>query len=513
MTAASKPASVSRTWLVGAALLTTAFVGLLDFVPMASNDLWLQLKIGQITLADGAIPRTLLFPFTAVRDAAFNAHEWLPSVLFFEIHRAVGDGGLMFVLGLFALLQFGLAVLLARRLSRSEGAALSMATLAMLTLNFRYVLRPELFALLFLTLLLMTLTRYREAGRRSVLGWTVPLAVLWANCHGSFLLGPAACALFAIGEGATALIESHREPARTGLRAAMHAGWPYVAAALAMLLASVVNPRGSELLAFAFQVQGSGAIKGLIKEWLPTLHPLFVAEPAFWIFIAVGLLSSGLLIARRRDVTATEALLFLSFLALALVRNRHIVWFALVSLAACASVVGRRNITAGGERRLRMLAVAMALAGLAACVRFGNARHSFVYESPSNNFTPAMAQELARPDLVGNVFNSYELGSELIWRDWPRLKPSIDSRADSYGDAYLQAHEHLLVDEARLRRFLDAQRVDHMLLLRNDFDNGVRQMPRIAAEWHIRLADAKMVLLERNVASVAPAPASSASAH
>jgi hypothetical protein len=39
-----------------------------------------------------------------------------------------------------------------------------------------------------------------------------------------------------------------------------------------------------------------------------------------------------------------------------------------------------------------------------------------------------------------------------------------------------------------------------MLLLRRDFMAGIRGMPSIAAEWHIRFADADMLLLERNVA-------------
>jgi len=37
-----------------------------------------------------------------------------------------------------------------------------------------------------------------------------------------------------------------------------------------------------------------------------------------------------------------------------------------------------------------------------------------------------------------------------------------------------------------------------MLLLRRDFDARVRFMPTIAADWHVRLGDERMLLLERN---------------
>ncbi len=115
-----------------------------------------------------------------------------------------------------------------------------------------------------------------------------------------------------------------------------------------------------------------------------------------------------------------------------------------------------------------------------------------------------MTAQLADPALSGNVFTSYELGAELVYRDWPRLKPSIDSRIDSYGDAYFIAHERMLSDEPALTDFLAAHGVNHMLLMRRDF-GGISRMPGIRAQWHVRSSDRKMLLLERNVALPTPA--------
>ena len=108
--------------------------------------------------------------------------------------------------------------------------------------------------------------------------------------------------------------------------------------------------------------------------------------------------------------------------------------------------------------------------------------------------------------MTGNVLNSYELGGELIYRDWPRLKPSIDSRVDSYGDDYLLFSIQLLQDEKLLDLFLEGNRVSYMLLLRRDFELAIRRMPSIRANWHIRLTDGDIFLLERN----APLPAAAA---
>jgi len=88
---------------------------MLTVVPVANNDVWILMKIGQMIVDTGKIPDTVLFAFTTVRDNHFNAHEWLVSVLYHEADRAVGLYNLMYVVGAFALVQFSLCVLLARR--------------------------------------------------------------------------------------------------------------------------------------------------------------------------------------------------------------------------------------------------------------------------------------------------------------------------------------------------------------------------------------------------------------
>ncbi len=499
MTPGVAPAAArDRLVLLVAGSLSVLFVLLLNAVPVASNDLWLQIKVGQLTVDDGAIPATLLFPFTAARDALFNSHEWLSSVLFHEWTRAFGEAGLMPLQALLALAQFGLAFTLARRLSGNPAFGLLAATLALLVINYRDVLRPEMLALLLFLLLLEVMCRYRDDRRPATLLWTLPLAIAWANCHGSFLLGPVVAGLFALGEGLRA---AFAPPGTTGgrLRRAGRAGAGYAAAAAGMLVASLVNPHGPELLSFAFKVQGSQAMKSVIWEWLPTLDPQFMSEPPFWIFAAVGLLSLALLAAAWRALTPTDVLLFVFFGALALQRNRHIVWFAFVDVVVCAHVFGRHRGAARFERAMLVAALALALAGLGICAGVGNVRGDFLYASRSDNFTPAMKATLADPALSGNVLTSYELGAELVYRDWPRLKPSIDSRIDSYGDAYFVAHQRLFANEPELKAFLAAYGVNHMLLLRRDFA-GVKRMTGIEADWHVRISDPKMLLLERNVA-------------
>jgi hypothetical protein len=478
-------------------LFSAALVLLMTVVPLADNDTWLLMKVGEIIVDTGKIPDSVMFAFTTVRDNHFNSHEWLVSVVLHELQRGLGEANLMWVVGVFAIVQFALCFVLARRQSGSSEAAVLLALLAMVCAHFRYVLRPEIFALLYLILLLTVLDRYRTERRWPTLLWTLALTLLWVNSHGSFLLAPAIAGIFAFGEGLTAAV-GHAGTPRERLRAGWQSGWPYAAAMLAMLAVCIVNPAGWHILAFPFQLERSAAARAMISEWLPTFSPLFMGTRAFWIFLAVAVPALALVARLRRHLGATDAMLFALFLGLALSRNRHIVWFGFVALTVCARLISHVVIEHRQQVRLRLAAIGLALSGLAACTAFGNANHAHIYFAPSENLSPAMVAELANPAVKGRVLTSYELGCELIYRDWPRLLPSIDSRVDSYGDLYLLFHVRLMRDEKLLNLFLQGNRVNYMLLLRRDFENNIRNMSSIHANWHIRLATDGVFLLERN---------------
>jgi len=485
-----------RLLALAALLFSAALVLLLTTVPLADNDTWLLMKVGEMIVDTGKIPQDVLFAFTTVRENHFNSHEWLVSVVLHGLNRLLGEEHLMWAVGVFALVQFGLCVALARRLSGSLDVAVLLALLAMVCAHSRYVLRPEIFALLYLVLLLMVLEHYRRERRWKVLLWTLPLTLLWVNSHGSFLLAPGIAGIFAFGEGLTAAAGQEGRPTAR-LAAGWRAGRPYAAAMLGMLAVCTINPAGWHILAFPFQLQSSTAMKAVISEWLPTFSSKFIGSRAFWIFMVVGMAALGLLAWRRRHLGVTDAILFALFLGLACSRNRHIVWFGFVALFVCARLLSNVDITRRLQGLLQLGTAGLAAAGLALCTLFGNANEARIYFAPSFNFSPAMIAELADPAMKGRVLTSYELGCELIYRDWPRLQPSIDSRVDSYGDLYLLFHMQLMRDEKLLNLFLQGNRVNYMLLVRRDFDNNVRNMASIHDEWHIRLATGGAYLLER----------------
>lgn len=485
----------SATQNLRALLLAATLVALapLLFVPPGANDFWLQVKIGEMIVTQGAIPRTVLFPFTEIRDNAFNAHEWLSSVLFYELEHHLGHPALLFVLGGLGLCLFALSVWLVRRRGGGLAQSLLLGCMAMLVANYRHILRPEILGLVLLLGLFHLLEGFRQGRRGYWLAWSLPLVALWANLHGSFVLAPVLASLFALGAAGDAL---RAAPSGARLRAAWAAAGPYGVAGAGMLLATLANPFGIELLQFALgYAQSSTLAREYIHEWTPTFAADFRAQGAFYAWLACVAITLGCCVKYRKRVAVLDVVLIGAFGALAATRNRYVVYFGFVAAYVLAGVLPR--LTAQVEQRLRVATLAAAVVLCVLAVRFGNFNGAYPYYTPSSDFSEGMKEALSRPEVAGNVLNSYELGAELIYRYYPRLRPFIDSRIDSYGDPYYALWIQLRTDEAVLRGFLAHYDVRYMLLARRDFEVIHKMKILRDGSWVPRYADTRVILFER----------------
>jgi hypothetical protein len=359
-----------------------------------------------------------------------------------------------------------------------------LAIAAMVVGNFRHFLRPELFAVVFLLGLLNLLVEYQLSGRKRWLAWAVPLAALWANCHGSFPVALVIVAVF----GAGAALERWRAP-----RAAAAAAAPYAVLGATMALAMLLNPYGWHLFAFAWQIAHWQVLSDFIIEWRSPFSDPFAGNRAFWVYVSYLAGAVALGIVFRRRLTATAVLLFVVFALLAAQRQRHIVLFAYVALYSIAVAIDPAAVRARLGRALVPAGVALLALGIAAVVRYGNMYGAWPHRIASDNFTPPMVEQLAK--IEGNVFNSYVLGAQLIHDYYPRLQPMIDSRIDAYGERYFLYTVHLGVNEAALLDFIQRYDVRYFLLTWGEFNYRIGTMPRLREGWRILFADQKAVLL------------------
>jgi hypothetical protein len=362
---------------------------------------------------------------------------------------------------------FGLVVLLSLQVNRDFILSLTIGCLCVLALNFRSLLRPELFALLLGLITLNLLEAFKRSGRRAWLLALLPVSLVWANTHGSFLLNLALPGLFAVGavlDAAHAKWQSGRPFELSGARRTVT--W-LIVAWLGMLMSSLCNPFGAHLLAHTLQLSGSEFIRNSIAEWQPIYYHAFRGHPFLVIYTAFSLTLAGSLLVGRRWLQPSLLLLLVPFWLLSITAIRHGTWFALIGSYVLAHTLREQGHSRWRRRMVGAALVSVALlVGVAVAATFGNVRGrrpGFARDMPLDADAIAFLHERK---LTGNVFNAYEYGDQLIYHFYPAVRVALDSRIDAYGEQYYMQHRRLagrstemLAPPSELIDFLDRYEV------------------------------------------------------
>jgi hypothetical protein len=363
--------------------------------------------------------------------APWVAGEWLGEIILAAVYDAANWGGVVVL----AAACFGLAVgalagFLARRL---EPLPAVIAALAGAVLVLPHLLaRPHVLALPLMVLWCGALVAARDDARGPP--WRVlPVMLLWANLHASFLFGIALAGFF----GGEAVLY----PAAGASRLAELRRWAgFVAVALAV---SLLNPHGAAALIQPFRLMLMPALQGGFGEWRPADLTQFPALEA-WLF---GLLALGFATGARPRWTRLALVVGLAHLALAHVRHADLL--GLVGPLALAAALGpslaARTRPAAGSPLLRGAAwLARPASGPArlAVLALGVAVALPVLLRPIDRGTDAVTPQAAlaaaqRLHLAGPVFNSEAFGGYLVFAGVPTF---IDGRIELYGNDFLAAY-------------------------------------------------------------------------
>jgi hypothetical protein len=250
--------------------------------------------------------------------------QWLGQLVLYEAARLGGVGASFAVCLACALGALALCLHVAYRRGASPLALLAFSLLAVAAAPWGLQLRTQSFALLFFALTLWLLER------RSLV--VLPVLALWANVHGSVVVGVALVLAYA-------LVARH----------------PVLTVAPAMLF---VSPYALSLPGYYRLMLVDPPFGKAVNEWHRTKPCALTA-----VFFAVVLVA--LLLARRLDPFA-QVVLLLTF-AIGLDAMRGIVWFALAALAYLPAAATRRprrlsGPVAGSFACLAGVAVVAALA-------------------------------------------------------------------------------------------------------------------------------------------------------
>ncbi len=282
---------------------------------VGSLDVGFHLKAGEHILQGNGWPRTDPFTFT-INDHAYTDTSWGYQVLLALTHSVGGAGGLVL---LHAALVLGVFLTVYRtcRLTSIDPTTLAvLMTAGVLASEMRYEVRPELLSWLFLALVLHILHR-RAEGLSSPLPALPAIHLVWANCHGLFILGWGALACFVAGSWL-----------RRGALDRKLGAWGLISVAVAM-----INPYGWRGVVFPFTLatrlseenafgQSIGELVSHFGLGLSDQFPFYPRAPiwSFRLLFVLGVIALIPLLRRKRYESALVSILFL-YLSARMIRN------------------------------------------------------------------------------------------------------------------------------------------------------------------------------------------------
>ncbi len=375
---------------------------------VAGSDLFWHLAAGRDVIARAAVPSVDPFSHTFAGQPWTN-HEWGWDVLFAAVYSIDPECVAWLNLGV-VVAVFALVYLLALRESGSRLAAGAAVWLLAATAHWFIDIRPHLFSLLFVALLLLT-RDWRGAP------WLWPaVIVLWANLHAGFAFG-----VLLVGWLVTTRT---LDLARTRQRFVVpQREWLGVGLSLAAMLA---NPWGWTVLGYPLAYLDSESPYRTIVEWLP---PELTVDPGnyagrFWCVAALAALGLPLSAGARSPVIS---LLFVGLAAAVAIASQNglpALGVVLALSAAALAAPGRGFLPSVALLGIAMAATSRRFIPLAALLCTPAIAHALAW---------ALAQARARVPVLrapatGWAVTALALAAALfLWRD-VRLVPGLLER-------------------------------------------------------------------------------------
>jgi hypothetical protein len=392
---------------------------------IADPDLWGHLLFGS-SLLGGSLPLENGFAYTTPTQPWLN-HELLAEAVMAGCYHLAGPAGLVALKVAVGLATAAMLWRSARRRS-GDGIATAAVVLALFVMRPGFMIRPQIFTMLFLAVVLDALaeSRQRAAGRL----WCLPLLVaVWVNVHGGVLAG---VGLVAVGIAAARAAELAR--GALTVRATVSSA----VLLLLMGLALLANPYGVGLVRFLVT---DVTPQVPITEWAPVA----LTDPSFAAFeVMVLVAAAGVILARP---SLAETVIVAAAAVAAFRHQRHVPLFAIAAapLVAATLAAAVRRWPAGAESRLPAL-VRFAITGAAAmqlvfATVITAAWRGDVAVNP-HRYPIQAVRFLAQNDIVGNVAAPFDWGEYALWALPAGSRIAIDGRfttaypADVIADAW-----------------------------------------------------------------------------
>lgn len=415
--------------LAGLGILTIVF----SLRLLSDPDLGFHLNAGRWIIQHRAFPINDFATYT-VSDHIYIDLHWLFQVIIYGIYSLTGYHGLSFLL---CILICWLFYLIGRRMTNAGvrcPVMIFLLLLALLVMEPRFILRPELVTSIFIIFYQIILDgEYREK-RPSRLIFLPVIMLIWCNMEGLFMLGYALIGAYFI----SGWVRDRKPDLRL-------LGW-----GVATVAVCLINPYGLKGLLFPFELltrfQQSNVFHQHIKEFQPIfqVQTWTLKEYASLIYFSVSVVGMIFTIRQRKT---HEVILWIIFAILALLAIRNIPLFIIITISftgnALDEMVSRSSKVVQGKwgKKVKLVFGVLILAFILALIPrvITNAYYS---DNLSYNKTGIGLDRFQFPEgviefiesnhLDGRIINSLSYGG---WISWRTARPIfVDARLEVIGE-------------------------------------------------------------------------------
>ncbi len=397
---------------------------LITFYFKTEYDVYWHIKVGEWIVNNLKIPSTGIFSHTKA-DKPWTPHEWLSEVIIYLIFNILGWPGLV-MMGMIAL-TLSILIMLRYLIAKLPTIRALYLTLMGYGLLMPHIMpRPHILALPIMTFWFVQLLKASEQ-HQAPSRYLILMLILWANIHGSFLIGIVYALFFAIEAITTA--------PQTVDRIQLTKQWTcFLLICLACLAATPLGIRG---ILLPFQLTGQNYLTSHIGEWLsPNFQSFQFLE--LWI-IAVIIFG----FTQKMELPLLRLIFLIGLIHLSLKHQRY--GSDLMSLQAplllAAPLAKHWRIPSQSHK--------FTLTSLLPITRYGKmllisalmswSIYIFAYkdiEYPLSKNINSILTTIRQENLPGKVYNSYALGGYLIFQGFNTF---IDSRGELYQDDFIES--------------------------------------------------------------------------
>lgn len=449
----------------------------LSLRPIVDPDFWWHLRTGQLIVQTQEIPRADPFSFTA-NSKQWVAHEWLSELFIFKSFDVGGYGLLIIIFSGIITASFLFAYLRCSKESKPYIAGFSLL-LGAFTSAPIWGVRPQMFTLLFASIFIFLLDRYRHNGNFKILIPIPILTILWVNLHAGYIIGIAIVIIYVIGYLLEVANLRYRRKEKIDA-VTQKSLWILFSVLITSILATLLNPTGLRILTYPFETLTDSAMRTYIIEWFsPDFHQVIWQPFAFMLLLLIGAGMIG-----NRPISITKIILTLVFGYGALRSMRHIPLFAIVAIPVLAEqfnfLIKFKPIAQEQNRHFRYVA-SIAISAIAAVMVLGFIQvTNNQQKSEAESFPKDAVNWIIENKPKGNLFNSYNWGGYIIWRLYPEYLVYIDGRADLYGKEFVSNYTEIYFTKPGWEEKLNQENIGFVIV---ESDSMLADALRQSSPW------------------------------